>query len=527
MIFTCNVIEDLLPLYADGICSEDTKTIVEHHTAECSECRRKLEAMTSDTVKTEQPAEEKQSPENPFKKVRRHYTRLIICTLLICAAVFIPSALIFRLYIDGEIDKGISFSSIAVNRKLKEFGNMFKRGEYRMALDSVELYYQEGYSAAELEVIKDMFAADLKEYYNKFPIKKVKTEAADGKSESGYVYIYLDADKYKGTNAEPVQQLYFEVKKTDFDSYVMTLSGCDVWVCSDSEYADYDRELNISFPPLQLIPYNRAEDIFDNFKKEYSHMFMYIFYTDEYNSVSDRIYRDGIYERDVISCVYAQKLKKLLTDYCYIGCESGGMTYVREPVLDSPSHFIQHAVLTMNTADGNEFTVEFDTLILADWCFTHLKNVSYSDSAPEDFKTRFEDIFVNDEPVYEQYREQKLNDGKFYLNGNTESCYYEVKDGKIQFVIENEEQARECYEAEMANTSNEAYRTLKYEDWYKSASNDWSDPKPYDVSPTSYGLYVLLNVSYDADGIRSSYVMSIEYSDSDNIIHQNCIFTRA
>ncbi|MDE6745937.1 MAG: zf-HC2 domain-containing protein, partial [Oscillospiraceae bacterium] len=110
MIVTCKVIEDLLPLYADGICSEDTKTVVEHHTAECAECRKKLEAMTSDTAEPEKSGEKKPSPENPFKKLRRHYTRLVICTLLICAAVMIPSALVFRLYVNEETNnKGMSF----------------------------------------------------------------------------------------------------------------------------------------------------------------------------------------------------------------------------------------------------------------------------------------------------------------------------------------------------------------------------------------------------------------------------------
>lgn len=528
MIVTCKVIEDLLPLYADGICSEDTRTVVEHHTAECGECRRKLEAMTSETAGGDTPNKEKKSPENPFKKVRRHYTRLIVCTLLICAAVLIPSAALFKLYVSEETDRGISFSTIAVSRELKEFGNMFKRGEYRKALDSVELYYQEGYSAAELENFKDMFAADLEEYYRKYPIKKVKAEAAGGKCESGYVCLYLDADKYKGTDAEPVQQLYFEVKKTDFNSYVMTLGGCEAWACSDSsEYADYDRELNASFPPLQLIPHSRTEDIFNSLKNEYNHVFMYMFCTDECISAGDTVTEDGIYKRDVIGSVYAQKLKKLLEDYSYTGCESGNMIYVREALLDYPSHFIQHTVLKMSAADGSVFTVEFDTPILADWCFTHLKNVSYSDNAPEDLRTQFEEIFVNDRPVYEQYRKQKLNDGKFYLNGNTESCYYEVKDGKIQFIMENEKQARECYEAEMANTGNEAYLTLEYEDWYKSISGNWEVPKAYEVSPTSLGLYVLCNVSYDSDGVRSSYVMLAGYRDSDNIVHNGCVFTRS
>ena len=45
-MITCKIIEDLLPLYADEICSDDSRTIVEHHVAECNECREKLETMS-------------------------------------------------------------------------------------------------------------------------------------------------------------------------------------------------------------------------------------------------------------------------------------------------------------------------------------------------------------------------------------------------------------------------------------------------------------------------------------------------
>lgn len=528
MIVTCKVIEDLLPLYADGICSDDTKIVVEHHTAECADCRKKLEAMTSETIERKKIGTDKPSPKNPFKKIRRHYTRLIVCTLLICAAVLIPSALIFSLYINDEIDKGISFSSIAVSRKLKEFGNMFKRGEYRQALDSVELYYQEGYTAAEIAAFKEMFAADLDEYFKKFPIKKVRVKADGGKCESGYVILYLDADKYKGTGQEPTLHLYFEVRKTDFNSYVMTLGGSECWTHSDSEYLDYDRELSAAFPPLQLIQHDRAEYILDNLKKEYNHIFWFWFFTEERLVFDNENVDDGIdiSKGDIVSSVYLQKLKKLLLDYSYIGCENSTMTYTQEDILDYSSHFIQHVVMTMSSEETGDFTAEFDMPILNDGGFTHLRNVSYSDNAPDDFRQRFEDIFVNDAPVYGQYQEQKLNDGKFCLNGNAESCYYEVRDGKIQLVMENERQSRELYEAELANAVDEAVRNRSYEDWYSSKTRRPNEPSEYKIMPNKgIGIYVFYNNSYTPDG-EMMISDSVGYIDSDRLMNNNCVFIR-
>lgn len=42
----CDVIKDLLPLYADNVCSEHSKDIVEEHLTECEDCREYYEAMT-------------------------------------------------------------------------------------------------------------------------------------------------------------------------------------------------------------------------------------------------------------------------------------------------------------------------------------------------------------------------------------------------------------------------------------------------------------------------------------------------
>ena len=44
---TCSVIKDLLPLYADGVVSEDTRRIVAEHLENCVDCQKIYENMTS------------------------------------------------------------------------------------------------------------------------------------------------------------------------------------------------------------------------------------------------------------------------------------------------------------------------------------------------------------------------------------------------------------------------------------------------------------------------------------------------
>ena len=44
----CKVIEDLLPLYHDGVCSEESKEFVERHLCDCQSCRESLETLNAD-----------------------------------------------------------------------------------------------------------------------------------------------------------------------------------------------------------------------------------------------------------------------------------------------------------------------------------------------------------------------------------------------------------------------------------------------------------------------------------------------
>lgn len=52
MKISCNIIKDLLPLYCDNMCSDDSRAVVEEHLKECEACGGELEKMrdNSDTA---------------------------------------------------------------------------------------------------------------------------------------------------------------------------------------------------------------------------------------------------------------------------------------------------------------------------------------------------------------------------------------------------------------------------------------------------------------------------------------------
>ena len=50
MNISCEIVRDLLPLYHDGVCSNDSKKMIEEHLAHCESCKDELKAMDDDTI---------------------------------------------------------------------------------------------------------------------------------------------------------------------------------------------------------------------------------------------------------------------------------------------------------------------------------------------------------------------------------------------------------------------------------------------------------------------------------------------
>ena len=70
---SCDVIQDLLPLYCDGACSGESRHLVEEHLRECGECRETYELMRSALPARAVPSEDGQGrPQGVFYRAGRH-----------------------------------------------------------------------------------------------------------------------------------------------------------------------------------------------------------------------------------------------------------------------------------------------------------------------------------------------------------------------------------------------------------------------------------------------------------------------
>ena len=85
MKITCNVIEDLLPLYAEGLTSDDTNFLIKEHIKTCTDCKKRLEVIQNPK---EIPID---TNIEPFKKVEKKlfHKRVQIIALTIALVLII------------------------------------------------------------------------------------------------------------------------------------------------------------------------------------------------------------------------------------------------------------------------------------------------------------------------------------------------------------------------------------------------------------------------------------------------------
>lgn len=82
----CEVVCDLLPVYIDGLCGEETSQLVREHLEECEECRKEHTAMSEDMLRTKASAESKKGGalKKTLKKIKKHTVKMV-CIYLAAA----------------------------------------------------------------------------------------------------------------------------------------------------------------------------------------------------------------------------------------------------------------------------------------------------------------------------------------------------------------------------------------------------------------------------------------------------------
>ena len=135
MDLNCAVVCDLLPLYLEGLCSQETADLVATHLAGCRDCQEKYRRMAAT------PIPEPAGPEagsgkglNAKKVLKRIHRRWI--ALLLCALLLLPVTL---LSVSQARGVGLSFTAIPQVIQTHAFLSALTEGEYDRAFSLVDV----------------------------------------------------------------------------------------------------------------------------------------------------------------------------------------------------------------------------------------------------------------------------------------------------------------------------------------------------------------------------------------------------
>lgn len=118
----CEVIEDLLPLYIDEVCSEESGMLVEEHIKDCRLCNEKLRVQKSEMIVDEKIIKENLKSKEPFKKIKKSQTLRLI-------AILVAIPFLFLTFIEFRGD-GVGFFALSGRHKAERFLSHVEKGQF-------------------------------------------------------------------------------------------------------------------------------------------------------------------------------------------------------------------------------------------------------------------------------------------------------------------------------------------------------------------------------------------------------------
>ena len=105
MKISCEIIKDLLPLYHDGVCSDDSRAMIEEHLLECGSCKTELQAMDEAffTNNKDQNLHEAEAIKKLSRRWKKGMLKSLLKGVLISIIVIAAIALVLYLFMDIRV----------------------------------------------------------------------------------------------------------------------------------------------------------------------------------------------------------------------------------------------------------------------------------------------------------------------------------------------------------------------------------------------------------------------------------------
>ena len=154
MTYPCGIIKDLLPLYIDDVCNEESKQAVYNHLSECEKCRSYYETMksTEDFVEKKSNNSEDGKMANSLKNVKNTINKkirnIVLCAVTAVLVVIVGFNILFNVAI-----KNVSLEDITVSANVYSLAELIENPASEVPVsESVTIFSDENDNSEEIQV---------------------------------------------------------------------------------------------------------------------------------------------------------------------------------------------------------------------------------------------------------------------------------------------------------------------------------------------------------------------------------------
>ena len=154
MTYPCGIIRDLLPLYIDDVCNEESKQAVENHLSECEKCRNYYNSMKSTegfVAKGNDNSEDMKMAnnlKNVKSKINKKIRNIVIGAVAAMAFVIVGVTLLFNVAL-----KEVSPDDVIVSANVYSFEELIENSASNVPnSESVTIYSDDSDNSQKIEV---------------------------------------------------------------------------------------------------------------------------------------------------------------------------------------------------------------------------------------------------------------------------------------------------------------------------------------------------------------------------------------
>jgi|GEM_PF-2430006 len=236
----CEVVKDLLALYADDVCSDQTKKDIEEHLKECEVCSKSLEDYKKE-INTEVVSADNVEKIKPFKKISK---KIRIITAITTVLALIITAFSVLIWVDKN-SYNLDYSLFETYILTKKQNKMLLKGDIDGFMNNVQTKeYDGGYFINDSDRIRKDARIELNNFYNKY-LKDKNFKVKD---------IYVTYSGF-GTGFDSTRAVQVEMETKDEKDitllYVWVNKKCSISIYADKNYGkEFERDVNQKLNPL-------------------------------------------------------------------------------------------------------------------------------------------------------------------------------------------------------------------------------------------------------------------------------------